>query len=84
MAKGLHRTFNKWGFKTTIDAGLIQTDFLDIKLNLPNGTYIPFRKLNSHILYVSNKSSHPNQISKQLPITIIERLNILSSNQEQS
>jgi len=65
-----------------VDAGLIKTDFLDIELNLPNKTYIPFRKPNSDILYVNNKSNHPNQILKQLPITINERLNNLSSNEE--
>ena len=81
-AKTLHRIFNKWGFKITIETGLIQTDFLDIELNLPNKTYIPFRKPNSDILYVSKQSNHPNQILKQLPITINERLNNLSSNQE--
>ena len=32
----LHRTFNKYVFKITIDTGLIQTEFLDIVLNLPN------------------------------------------------
>ena len=42
-AKTLHKIFNKWGFKITIETGLIQTDFLDIELNLPNKTYIPFR-----------------------------------------
>ena len=52
-AKALHRIFNKWGFKTD----LIQTDFLDIELNLPNRTYIPFRKQNSDILYVSKNST---------------------------
>jgi len=80
--KELHKFFNKCGFKITVDAGLIQTDFLDIKLNLPNRTYIPFRKPNSNILYVSNQSNHPNQILKQLSITINERLNNLPSNEE--
>ena len=77
-----HKIFYKWGFKITIDAGLIQTDILDIELNLPNRIIIPFRKPNSDILYVSNQSNHPNQILKQLPITINVRLYKLSSSQE--
>ena len=81
-AKALHKVFNKWGFKITIDAGLTQTDFLDIDLNLTNKIYIPFRRPNSDILYVSDQSNHPNQILKQLPITINKRLNSLSSNQK--
>ena len=81
-AKSLHRVFNKLGFKITIDTVLIQKDLLNIELNLPNRTYILFRKPNSDILYLSNQSNHPNQILKQLPITINERLNNLSSNQE--
>ena len=64
-----------------IDTGLIQTEFLEIELNLINKTYIPFRKPNSDIIYVSNQSNHPTQILKQLPITTNERLNKLSSNQ---
>lgn len=53
---------------------IIQTDFLDIELNLTNKIYIPFSKPNLYILYVSNQSYHPNQILKQLPITINEKL----------
>merc|ERR1712240_18009 len=81
-AKTLHKIFNKWGFKITIETGLIQTDFLDIELNLPNKTYIPFRKPYSDILNVNKQSNYPNQVLKQLSITINERLNNLPSNQE--
>ena len=68
--------------KTTVIICYSKSDFLDIELNLPNKTYIPFWKPNSDILYVNNKSNNPNQILKQLPITINERLNKLSSNEE--
>ena len=44
--------------------------------------YIPFIKPNSDVIYVSNQSKHPNQILKQLFITINAGLNNLSSNQE--
>ena len=74
--------FLTWMFKITIDTGLIQSGFLEIELNLPNRTYTPFRKPNSYILYVSEQSNHPNQTLKKLPITINERLNNSSSNQE--
>lgn len=45
-----HKTFNKRGFNTATDAGQIQTNFLDVKLNLLNKIYITFRKLNWDIL----------------------------------
>ena len=47
--KALHKIFNKWGFKITIDAGLIRTDFLDVELNLTN----------KHTFHLENEFEYP-------------------------
>ena len=57
-------------------------DFLDITLNLQNGTYHPYKKPNDKLLYIHSSSNHPPQILKQLPNSIPERLSKNSSNQE--
>ena len=65
----------------TVEAGLKQIDFLDIKLNLNIKTYFPFKKPNSRIFFVSSQN-YPRQIIKKLPITINKRINKLSSDEE--
>ena len=74
--------FQNHGFKITVEANLIQTDYLDITLNLSNNTYAPFRKENSHIRYVNNQSNHPKLIKKSIGPMVSKRLNKLSSSEE--
>ena len=47
--KALRNLFNKWGFKIGVEAGQIETDFLDIEVNLITETYFPFKKPSSSI-----------------------------------
>ena len=42
--KSPRKIFAKWGFKITVEAGLKQTDFLDIELNRNTKTYFPLKK----------------------------------------
>ena len=44
----LHWLFNKFGFKLNILTNYRITDYLDITLNLYNGTVSPFRKNNQY------------------------------------
>ena len=55
--------------------------FLDVTLNLKSNTYQPYKKPNDSQLYVHTSSNHPQQILKQLPATISDRLSKNSSNQ---
>ena len=57
-------------------------NFLDITLNLKDGTYQPYRKPNDDPIYINNKSNHPPSILKQLPTSINKRISKLSGNQE--
>ena len=56
--------------------------FSDTLLNLPNGTYRPYKKPNDKLLYIDSSSNHIQQIIKQLPNSISERLPKYSFNQE--
>ena len=65
-----------------MEAPLVTTDFLDVKLNLNDLSYMPYKKPNAKIMYVNKNSSHPKTIIKQIPNIINERLNKRSSKEE--
>ena len=44
IRKRLHRLFAEFGFKLDIQTDLKIADYLDVTLNLYNGTVSPFRK----------------------------------------
>ena len=52
-------------------------NYLDITLDLNNGTYKSYRKPSCEILYVQAKSNQPTNILKQLLISIETKLPIL-------
>ena len=80
--KDIIQIFNNIGLKITTQINLKSTNFLDITLNLSNGTYQPYRKPNDEPLYINKRSNHPPAILKQLPMSINKRISNLSCNQE--
>ena len=80
--KTIIKIFKDIGFSIDIQTNLKEVDFLDVTLNLQNGTYRPYKKPNDKLLYIHSSSNHPPQIIKQLPNSISERLSKNSSNQE--
>ena len=80
--KQLTETFSKFGLKITATANLRRVNFLDITLDLTNGTYKPYRKPNDEPLYINRLSNHPPAIVKQLPSSINKRINKLSCNKQ--
>ena len=82
VRKKLHWLFNKFGFKLDIQANLKITDYLDIKLNLLNGSISPFRKNNQHPCYIDTGSNHPKQTFNHIPNSIAIRLSNNSSNMD--
>ena len=79
LKKEFQQVFNDNGLKITIECNLKVVDYLDVTLNLNNGTHKPFRKPNDETLYISANSNHPPNIIKQLPISVEDRLRSLSS-----
>ena len=57
-------------------------DYLDVTMNLNNGTYRPYHKPNSDIMYIHSESNHPPAVIKQLPLSIESRLRTISSSKE--
>ena len=51
-----------------------EIDFLDIKFNLIDGTYKPYRKPNDTLLYLSTMSDHPPCIKRSLPSMAEQRI----------
>ena len=57
-------------------------DYLDVTLNLNNGTIKPFRKPDDETNYIHSESDHPPNILRQIPISVENRLSSLSSSEE--
>ena len=58
------------------------TNYLDITLNLNNGSYRLFKKPNKKTDYIHISSDHPPSIIKEIPRSIEKRLSILSSSKD--
>ena len=57
-------------------------NYLDVTLNLNNGSYRPYKKPNEETNYIHVHSDHPPSILKQLPKSIEKWLPSLSSFKE--
>ena len=82
IRKDIIEIFKNAGFKIEIKTNLHIVDILDVTFNLLDGTYKPYKKLNDQLLYVNTSSNNPPQITKQLPISISNRLSNNSSNKQ--
>ena len=74
--------FQCHNLKITLEANLIQEDFLDITFNLKSEKYWPYRKPTNQLLYINSKSNHPPPIKKQIPQMVSGRLSQNSWNQK--
>ena len=82
LKKQFQKMFNENGLKIEIKCNLKIVNYLDVTLNLNDGTYKPYRKPNDETLYVHAKSNHPPNIIKEVPIAIEKRLCNLSASKE--
>ena len=76
------KVFTDIGFSIDIQLNLKEVDFLDITLNLPNGTYRLYKKPSDKLLYIHSSSNNPLQVTKKQSNSISEGLLKDSSNQE--
>ena len=67
VRKNIIRVFKDIGFSLEIETNLKEVDFLDVSLNLQNGTYQPYKKPNDRLLYIHSLSNHPPNVIKQIP-----------------
>ena len=70
------------GIDITIQGNLKVVDFLDLTLDLNTGTYKTFNKPNNTPLYVHKQSSHPPNVTKNIPLAVNQRISGNSSNQK--
>ena len=82
MKKLICETYKKHGLSITIKANKNCVQFLDVELNLKEGSYKPFIKPNDHPLYVNVRSNHPRTITRNIPENVNKRLSALSSSKE--
>ena len=80
--KKLHHLFEQFDLKITAEVSHQTVNFLDITLNLADGSYKPYRKPNNQPLYINSHSNHPPPIIKQLPVSINKRISRLSSDKQ--
>ena len=60
IRKRLHRLFGEFGFRLYMQTDLKIADYLDVTLNLYNGTVSLFRKRNQDLRYVDRGIQPPN------------------------
>ena len=58
------------------------TNYLDITLNLNDGSYHPYRKSKEETNYIHVHSDNPSSIIKEIPRSIKKRFSILSSSKK--
>ena len=80
--KDITREFKRQGLNISISANLKICNFLDVTLNLTDGSYYPYRKPYNETLYIDTNSNHPPTIIKHLPAVIGRRISDISSNKE--
>ena len=67
IKKDFVKVFKRNGLTITIECNRKIVDYLDVTLNLNDGSYKPYRKPNDATTYVHKDSNHPPNITKKLP-----------------
>ena len=81
IKKKLQNIFKDHGLEIVIECNKTVVDYLDVTLNLNDGTYRPYHKPDCKIQYINTESNHPPNIIRQIPKTIEKRLSEHSSNE---
>ena len=78
----IERIFQQNGLKIPgAEANKSEVNFLDVTLNLPEGSFRPYQKPGNSISYVHVDSNHPPSIIRNIPLSVNKRLSDLSSSQ---
>ena len=80
VKKEMQVLFKKFGLNLIIECNKTTVDYLDITLNLLDGTYKPYQKPENTLQHFHKESNHPPYIIKQIPVAIETRLSNHSSN----
>ena len=80
--KDITREFKKQSLNISRSTNLKICNFLDVTINLTDGTHYPYRKPNNETLYIDTNSNHPPTIIKHLPAAIGRQISDISSSKE--
>ena len=82
VKKQIVEIFKQEGLDVTADANMDKVDFLDVTLDIIDGTYKPFLKPGNNPVYVNVGSNHPLSVLRAIPSGVNKRLNCLSSDEK--
>ena len=83
IRKDIIALFKSERLSITINTNLIETDFLDVSLNLEMDKFFPYKQGSNTLLYIHSESNHPPSIIKQLPSMTNIRISNLSYNEHE-
>ena len=81
LIKELHRLFMSHGLKITIASTGPSANYLDVTMDLSDGSYRPYRKSNDTPVYINAASNHPPSVLKHIPKMVEKRLQSISSDE---
>ena len=68
--KNIIGVFKDYDFILEIESNLKEVDFVDVLLNLQNGTYHPYKKPSDRLLYIHSLSNHPPNVMQPISNTV--------------
>ena len=72
------KIFPECGLSITCEINKKIVDILDVRFNLNDQTYQPYRKPNNEPVYINKQSNHPTNIIADIPKAISKRLTNIS------
>ena len=78
--KSTTKVFKECGLSITCAVNKTIVDFLNVRFNLNDQTYEPYRKPNNNPVYINKHSNHPPNIINEVPKAISKRLTSISCN----
>ena len=78
--KSITKVFKECGLSITCEVNKMIVDFLDVRFNLNDQTYEPYRKPNNDPVYIKKHSNHPPNITNEVPKALSKYLTSISCN----
>ena len=78
--KNIIKIFKECGLSITCEVNRKIVDFLDVRFNLNDETYEPYRKPNNEPVSINKQSNHPPNIIADIPKAIFKHLASISCN----
>ena len=78
--KNIIKIFKECGLSITCEVNRKIVDFLDVRFNLNDETYEPYRKPNNEPVSINKQSNHPPNIIADIPKAIFKHLTSISCN----